>query len=476
MNSKVNFDFKSIRFRLWLYFLSTALVILALIWFLQIFFLTHYYEDMKTKEVTRVADTISMAYQHGDQGITSTIQQLSILNDYYFMMESNGKVLLFSPDAESTKPVYTYQVMLPELRDAIANDPDRDSVSIKFATGREDYNTLAYAKLIDSAKDGEVYLYVFTPLYPVSSTVDILKDQFILVSVMALVIAFVLAILYSRRISRPIKAMTESARKLGAGNYNVNFSAKSYSEINELADTLNTAAYEMEQADIRQKDLVANVSHDLKTPLTLIKSYAEMIRDLSGNNPEKRNAHLGVIIDEADRMSNLVSDMSTVSLMSRHETTLELDHFDLVPVAAEILTSYDIYVEQQGYDFRFNAPKEAIVYADRDRISQVIANLTSNSIKYCGEDKVVILNIRRTGKKYRVEVSDHGPGIKQEELPHVWDRYYKTSSNYVRATTGSGLGLSIVKEILTLHKADYGVVSKEGKGTTFWFELDMVKK
>ncbi|MBQ6608232.1 MAG: HAMP domain-containing histidine kinase, partial [Firmicutes bacterium] len=215
-----------------------------------------------------------------------------------------------------------------------------------------------------------------------------------------------------------------------------------------------------------------NVSHDLKTPLTLIKSYAEMIRDLSGDNPEKRNAHLQVILDESDRMANLVSDMATISLMSRHEASLNLTDFDLVPLTAEILASYDIYVIQQGYDFRFTSPKECMVNADRDRISQVISNLLSNAIKYCGEDKVVIVNIKRVGKKFRLEVSDHGPGIKQEELPHVWDRYYKTSSNYVRATTGSGLGLSIVKEILTLHKAGYGVNSKEGKGTTFWFELE----
>ena len=126
MNSKVKFDFKSIRFRLWLYFLAIALVILALIWFLQIFFLNNYYEYMKTKEVTQVTESIYQAYQRGDPNIGQSIQQYSILNDYYFMMESNGKMLLFSPDAESAKPVYTYQVMLPQLREAIAQDPDKD--------------------------------------------------------------------------------------------------------------------------------------------------------------------------------------------------------------------------------------------------------------------------------------------------------------------------------------------------------------
>ena len=117
-----------------------------------------------------------------------------------------------------------------------------------------------------------------------------------------------------------------------------------------------------------------------------------------------------------------------------------------------------------------------MVYADKGRIEQVISNLTGNAIKYCGEDKVIIVNIKRSGKKYRLEVTDHGPGIKQEEIPHIWDRYYKTSTNYVRPTKGTGLGLAIVKEVLTLHRCNYGVDSKVGKGSTFWFELDAAKK
>ena len=263
---------------------------------------------------------------------------------------------------------------------------------------------------------------------------------------------------------------------MGKGDYNVKFEADSYSEINNLAATLNTAAYELGMADTRQRDLIANVSHDLKTPLTMIRSYAEMIRDLSGDNPEKRNAHLQVIIDETDRMSQLVSDMASVSAMRTNKVVLEKDFFDLSSVAASILASYQLLQEQEGYNFVFNTPKDCIVYADKNKIEQVISNLTGNAIKYCGEDKVVIVNIKRVGKKWRLEVSDNGPGIKPEELPHVWDRYYKTSTNYVRPTNGTGLGLAIVKEILTLHHCNYGVDSKFGKGSTFWFELDAAKK
>lgn len=114
---------------------------------------------------------------------------------------------------------------------------------------------------------------------------------------------------------------------MGKGTYDVKFEANSYSELNNLADTLNTTAYELGMADNRLKDLIANVSHDLKTPLTMIRSYAEMIRDLSGNNPEKRNAHLQTIIDETERLNQIVSDMATISAMQTHKTVLERSTF-----------------------------------------------------------------------------------------------------------------------------------------------------
>ncbi len=431
---------------------------------------------MKISEVNRIATSICHAYERQDKNLTADIQQLSVSNDFYVMMESNGQVLLFMPESDSILPVYQYKDQLPKLKKMLSASKSSGAVSFKISSGVDKYSTLAYARYLRKAEDNEVYLYIFSPLYPVSSTVDILKDQLFYVTLITLIGAFSLAIYFANRISKPIKDITTTAKDMGRGNYNVKFVGNSYSEINNLAAALNTATYELGNADARQKDLIANVSHDLKTPLTMIRSYAEMIRDLSGDNPKKRNTHLQVIIDESERMSHLVSDMATISAMQTKKIVLEKASFDLSAVSASILASYDIYQEQDGYDFVFNAPKDCIVFADKDRITQVISNLTNNAVKYCGEDKYIALTIRKIGRKYRLEVSDHGPGIKPEELPHVWERYYKTSTNYVRETSGTGLGLSIVKEILMLHNANYGVESKVGKGSTFWFELDMVKK
>ena len=477
MNTKVKFDRNSIRFRLWLYFLSLVIGIVALIWLLQVFFLNIGYEDMKVKEVDRIASSIYHAYNKNDENLTQNIQELSVSNDFYVMMESGGTLLLFTPEQESIVPVYRYQNQIPRLKVGLEKSKSPASpVYFKFGTTYEKYSTLAYARYLDRTPGSEVLLYIFSPLYPVTSTVKILKHQLLNVTTIILIIAFIMITYLSSRISMPIKSITNAAKQMGKGNYNVKFEADSYSEINNLAATLNTAAYELGMADTRQRDLIANVSHDLKTPLTMIRSYAEMIRDLSGDNPEKRDAHLQVIIDETERMNQLVSDMASVSAMRTNKVVLEKEIFDLSSVAASILASYQLLQEQEGYNFVFNAPKDCFVCADKNKIEQVISNLTSNAIKYCGEDKTVIVNIKRTGKKWRLDVSDNGPGIKAEELPHVWDRYYKTSTNYVRPTSGTGLGLAIVKEILTLHCSNYGVDSKVGKGSTFWFELEAVKK
>ena len=475
MNTRVRFDAKSIKFRLWVYFAAIGVGVVALIWFLHLFLLDTYYEQMKIAEVNRIATSISHAYQKDDPDFTKSIQELSVSNDFYVMMEADNGILLFSPESESQLSVYSYLDKTPKLKNMLESSSGA-SVSFKMDTGLSEYQTLAYGREIKGSAGESIFLYIFSPLYPVSSTVNILRHQLIYVTIFTLTCALLLAMYFATRISRPIKAMTDTAKEMGKGTYDVKFEANSYSEINNLADTLNTTAYELGMADNRLKDLIANVSHDLKTPLTMIRSYAEMIRDLSGENPEKRNTHLQVIIDESDRLNQIVTDMATISAMQTHKTVLERDTFDLVESAASLLSSYDIFSEQEGYKFTFNAPASAYVYGDENRIKQVMSNLINNSIKYCGLDKQIIVNIKRSGKKYMFEVADHGPGISQEELPHVWDRYYKTSTNYVRTTEGSGLGLSIVKEILTLHHANFGVNSKLGKGTTFWFELPLMKK
>jgi signal transduction histidine kinase len=203
----------------------------------------------------------------------------------------------------------------------------------------------------------------------------------------------------------------------------------------------------------------------------MVKSYAEMIRDISGDTPGKRNAHLSVIIEEADRLNSLVGDMLSLSRIQSGSLPLEKSCFNLKDVILNILQSYELLCEREGYTLTLSCDDNIIISADKAKIEQVISNLVNNAVKYCGQDKSVIITVNKIAGKTRFEVEDHGMGIPQSEISHIWERYYKASTNHIRNTSGTGLGLAIVKELLTLHDAGFGVTSEYGKGSVFWFEL-----
>ena len=198
-----------------------------------------------------------------------------------------------------------------------------------------------------------------------------------------------------------------------------------------------------------------------------------MIRDLSGDNPEKREKHLAVIIEEADRLNILVSDLLALSKMQSGAIVLNTREFELYSEAESLFMYYKLLMEEEGYIINFSCPENLTVKGDPDKLKQVFANLINNALKFCGDDKTVNITIQKKGRYALCQIQDNGMGIPEDELPRIWERYYKSSSNMVRSTTGSGLGLSIVKEILSLHKVNYGVNSIPGKGTTFWFELEL---
>jgi signal transduction histidine kinase len=208
----------------------------------------------------------------------------------------------------------------------------------------------------------------------------------------------------------------------------------------------------------------------------MVKAYAEMIRDLSGSNPEKRNIHAQVIIDEADRLSLLVQDIQNLSKIQAGTVELNKTVFDIDEFCRSTVRQFSIMHEKFGYAIVYESEGEMFVFADRERISQVLYNLIGNAINYTNQDrKKIWIRVLKKDKRVRVEVADNGKGIAKEDLASVWDKYYRTNQAK-RSVVGSGLGLSIVKNILVLHEADYGVTSELGVGTAFWFELPIEKK
>jgi len=241
--------------------------------------------------------------------------------------------------------------------------------------------------------------------------------------------------------------------------------------VEELSETLNYAKDELGKMETYRKELMANVSHDLRTPLTLIEGYAEAMRDIPGeNNPE--NAQ--IIIEESRRLTSLVNDVLDFSKMSNNHEELNKTNFDLSDLAKTETERVATLVKKDGYDLTFESTEEIKVNADASRIKQVIYNLLINAVNYSEEDKTIRVKVERSGTTALFSVTDHGPGIKPEEKKLIWERYYKSKSNHKRAVTGSGMGLAIVRTIISAHGGTYGVESMGSSGSTFWFKLNCI--
>lgn len=472
---RLKLDYKSIKFKTWLYFILFAGFLMLVLWILQVLFLNNFYDVMKDEQTQRVAKTIATDYQQQSRyKFLKSVESISNSNDMFiYVVSYDGQTMYFKPSGDATNAQY-YSDQIDTVNNAMLKK-NSDSAYIRIKSADDSKDVLAFGAVLTAENKSPMLVYIFSPLWPVSSTIDILTNQLVYVTFISFLVACLMSFYLSVRITRPIRTITHSAERLGSGDYGIVFRGGHYTEINNLADTLTQTSIALEKSATLQKNLIANVSHDLRTPLTMIKSYAEMIRDLSGDNPVKRDQHLQVIIDETDRLNSLVGDLLSISRLQSGKMVLERSNFSISHAAESIVNTYKIMEMEEGYTLNFNCKVNLIVNGDEEKIKQVISNLLTNAIKFAGDDKTVNVTLKRRGKVVLCKIEDHGIGIAKEDLDHVWERYYRASSNMVRPAEGSGLGLSIVKEILTLHKTDFGVDSTEGKGTTFWFELPYVK-
>ena len=320
-------------------------------------------------------------------------------------------------------------------------------------------------------EDTNLLILIDSELVPLDATVRTLHTQLVWITVILVLLSILLATVLASRVSKPIRKMSEEASKLAMGDYAVNFDGTGSAETENLSATLNRAAYELSKLDRMQKDLIANVSHDLRTPLTMISGYTEVMRDLPG---EATPENFQIVLDECDRLTNLVTDMLEVSKDQNGTQKLNPAPFNFTAVIRRTLERYQKLREHDGYVIRFEATEDVWVNADESRLLQVVYNLINNAVNYTGDDKTVEIRQTVSDGEVLLEVIDTGIGIAEEDLPLVWERYYKANDFHKRANMGTGLGLSIVRSILQLHGAQFGVKSRVGQGSNFWFRLNTI--
>ncbi len=459
---------------MWTSFMLFATIILVLLWLFQYVLLEAYYETMKCRDLDRAADTIEDSLDSDDY--KSVVRDLALKNSLTIVVtdwscnvvcyeNTLGSYSIFENDILNNFNRYLYS-----LRNRL-NDSGKDSISIKpRVSGNDDIQRIIH---VTSEKDsgGKLYyIFIESSVEPIDATARIIKEQLTFITIILFELALIITVFLSNRITRPLTKLTESAEKFAKGDYDVRFDGNGYAEVKQLSDVLNTAGEEISKVASLRHDLIANVSHDLRTPLTIIKSYAEMIRDLSGDNPEKREEHLGVIIDEADRLSGLVNNILELSKLENSERTLVPEKFSLHEKMEQVLSRYTLLNENDGYNITFEKQEDVTCYCDIAAIEQVLYNLINNAVNYCGEDKTVIIKQINKDDCVRMEIIDHGEGIDEKLLPQIFDRYYR-APKAKRDVIGTGLGLSIVKTILHQHGFPFGVSSVVGEGSVFWFEM-----
>lgn len=448
---------------MWGYFCLNAVIVILII-------VIGFYVIAGTTLGNRVEERVSnagrevcAAFKREDENFDGKLSYLRGEGINVFVFDVTGRLLYPSEDFGLEKTSFS------ELEKRLKNEED-GAEKVYRTKDRINSASVVYYR------GTRYYVLATASTSIVQQTVGTLQLYLLLVGGVAILLALLFSYEFCKHLTRGLNNMSDTAVRLAKGDYSVEFVNADYKEMAQLSDTLNYVRDEVKKSEDFQREILANTTHDLKTPLTMIKAYASMVMEISGDNPEKRNKHLQVIIDEADRLTGLVNDILSVSKVSSHMESLSPKVFNLTELVYSIVDKFGYLQESQGYNFMIDIQPNLYTRADEDKIYQALYNLVGNAANYTGEDKTVYISLKSNmeGTVIKFSVRDTGKGISKEELPEIWNRYYRVKENHTRPVKGTGLGLNIVKAILESHQFVFGVESEVGKGSVFSVDFPAV--
>ena len=472
---------KSIRNKLAALIFLINMAIIGITWIMAVFMFKPMYYAVTQAELTSIANKIVTAIEE-EKGVTNrTLENISGFINAGICVEiadrnGNGMVLFEGiGDAcqiHSGGGGYDYFAQQRKIDSSQAtalrkevreNARDNYNIHLEDELGnRQAVKGRFYA--------GEYTVIVSTSISRTDSIVAIVSSQLQTASIIAIILSLLVATIMSTWFMTPIMKMSNATKEIAKGNYNVKLEVKSQDEIGRLASDFNHMAEEIQNSHNMQKELLASISHDLRTPLTIIKGYAESIKDITGDNKEIRDQQLTTIIDETDRLSNMVGSVMEYTRLSQGVHKLNIVQFDIADMCKDIVYIYSNKALADNKSIAYSGPEDAYVFADAQLMERAIHNFVSNALLHTPENTRVVVAVKvQENGRVRVSVFDSGSGIKPEDIPHLFDKYYRARKDEGR--TGSGLGLAIVKSIMENHNFRYGVESTEGLGTEFWFEI-----
>lgn len=469
---------KSIREKLWGGMMILVVVIIVLLWLFQIVFLDKFYTVLEIGEVRKSAESIVTEIEKLSDVNQINSEESILVNIDNYVYEKQLSVEIID---------YDYNVIYQRTSGSNMNMPGVMQeafleVTQKAMSGEESRQVVMHPKYgyeftiigipIMNGNIVKGVLTVTMPMASIDETVDILKSQLIIITCVLLIVSLLISYKLSNKFANPISKISRLADSYAKGEYHTRINQISDDEIGRLAKRMNEMGEALMRNDVLQKELIANVSHELRTPLTLIRGYAETLRDVTGDNPEKREKQLGVIIEESERLGNIVEDILNLSRLQAGAVTLTMEKISLKEMLTSIKEHFELVEMGNCLDLVGVLELEERLLGDKDSIQQVFYNLIGNAFRHSRANQSVVVVVIPNEKTVRIEVRDQGEGIAEEDIEHVFERYYKGKRSDGTKGDGTGLGLAIVKSILDMHQVPYGVASKVGEGTVFWFELE----
>ncbi len=459
--------------------------------FLERFYIMHKQRDLV--EIHHILKTSTSKHQLDTKQLESKLSSLT--------EKENISLLVIGPDGKLSTVVDNspkYQTLYFELFSNVVekNQENRKVIKVTeeyviYQNKKDTVIQAEYLTMIGELPDGSNYV-MRTPLDSIRENADLANTFLIYIGVIAGVLGGILVWVLARRISDPIKELAELSKRMTKLDFDARYTSGGDNEIGVLGNNFNIMSDHLEktiselksannqlQKDIEQKEKVetmrneflGNVSHELKTPIALIQGYAEGLKEGISEDPESRAYYCDVIMDEAAKMNKMVKNLLILNELEFGNGAQEYERFDLVGLIRGVLSSCELLFRQAEAKVDFIADETVYVWADEFKTEQVLRNYITNAIHHVDNEKRIEIRVVSEGEIVKVSVFNSGNPIPEEDIPKLWDKFYKVDKAHTRLYGGNGIGLSIVKAIMESFHRGYGV-KNFNNGVQFWFELD----
>ncbi len=488
----------SINLRLFLLFALFVVFIITTVLTLNTVVLQTYYQNYKEKSLVKIYNSISNILQtSGDdsESIAYELERIEINQNVDIVVQNGQKYTIYSTSKDfsnglySTIHDYTKMVDNTYINNRLSKDTKYFTEIIHDNRIRADF-----VALFGTLPDNFGRILIRTPLESIKESVFVTNNFLLIVGIFSLIVSSIIAYIISKSFTKPISELNVIAKKMCEFDFSAQYPVTSTDEIGTLGQSINTLSKNLEnkiqelsdanielEKDIEEKSrlaemrsqFVSDVSHELKTPIALIQGYAEGLVDGVASTDEDRKYYCEVILDEANKMSALTHDLLDLSNLEYGKNNLNIETFNIVDLISNVLKKNELIFREKEIKSSFNFPNNTItVKGDIFRIEQVLTNYINNAIKNIDDNKTIELSVQLRDNVARVNVFNSGKNIDKENLSRIWNKFYKVDVSRNRDSSGSGIGLSLVKAIMNQHKNAFGVENVSG-GVIFWFELSI---